>query len=287
MRRKDIEELVGTDLLVVVTGNLFGRLLAGVPGHGPGPMRWRFECHGTATMSDEQLAAFERYEETISSASVLGPYDRAAVLEAHETARLERVAAQDLLEAEVASVLDSISAVEARIANDDRLALLVNNAGFGGYGPFVDLDPDLADRQIDLHLKALIRLTRAALPGMVARGWGRILTVGSVQQVKPHPRTLVYAASKEAQMSIVRNLAKQYASRGVTVNNLAPGFIATDRNTEAMANADYMEHLLTARIPAGVVGQPEDCAGAALLLCSEAGKYITGINLLVDGGMHL
>jgi NAD(P)-dependent dehydrogenase (short-subunit alcohol dehydrogenase family) len=97
---------------------------------------------------------------------------------------------------------------------------------------------------------------------------------------------LVYASLKAAQTSMVRNLARQFAPRGVTVNNLAPGVIATDRNTERLAAAAYREQVL-ARIPAGRIGDPDDCAGAALLLCSEAGRYITGQSLLVDGGMSL
>lgn len=175
MKRKDIEELVGTDQLVMVTGNLFGRLLAGVPGHGPGPMRWRFECHGTATMSDEQLAAFERYEETISSASVLGPYDRAAVLEAHETARLERVAAQDLLEAEVASVLDSISAVEARIAEFVPEAAEVVHPEFRpGPNRVFELSGTLRGRQRFLgHLEIAYERGRSAGGGRLHPGGGR------------------------------------------------------------------------------------------------------------------
>jgi len=121
---------------------------------------------------------------------------------------------------------------------------------------------------------------------MVNRKWGRILAIGSVQQVKPHPMTLVYAATKAAQMNMVRSLAKQYAVHGITINNLAPGFIATDRNAEKMADKEYMAQVRT-RIPSETIGESEDCVGAVLLLCSEAGRYITGINLIVDGGMHL
>jgi len=234
----------------------------------------------------------------IGRAILIGLAEQGANVVVHCASSMEQARA---LADEVARLGVRTCAVQANLAEDDapqelfdtvaqhfeQVDILVLNASTQTNKPWDEITHAEFELQMTVNVRASLDLIRLFLPGMVARGWGRILTVGSVQQVKPHPRTLVYAASKEAQMSIVRNLAKQYASRGVTVNNLAPGFIATDRNTEAMANADYMEQLLTARIPAGVIGQPEDCAGAALLLCSEAGKYITGINLLVDGGMHL
>ncbi len=164
--------------------------------------------------------------------------------------------------------------------------ILVLNASAQIDGPLEDFTQADFDRQMTVNVRASLELMRFFLPAMAGRQWGRILTVGSVQQIKPHPRTMIYAASKDAQMSLVRNLAKQCAAQGVTVNNLAPGFIATDRNAGKMADASYLANVL-GRIPAGKIGQPEDCVGAALLLCSDAGQYITGVNLVVDGGMHL
>ena len=87
-------------------------------------------------------------------------------------------------------------------------------------------------------------------------------------------------------MSVVRNLATQVARQGVTVNNLAPGVIATDRNADMLSDHSYRQ-LVIDQIPVGFVGNELDCAGAALLLCSEAGRYINGVNLIVDGGMYL
>jgi glucose 1-dehydrogenase len=143
---------------------------------------------------------------------------------------------------------------------------------------------------LDLHYavnyRASLELLQLAAPGMTERGWGRILTLGSVQEASPHPDMLVYSSFKHAQTGLVLGLAAQLAPRGVTINNLAPGVIATDRNAAALANPEYAEKVRAA-IPARRFGGPADCAGAALLLCSDAGAYVTGQNLFVDGGLGL
>jgi NAD(P)-dependent dehydrogenase (short-subunit alcohol dehydrogenase family) len=112
------------------------------------------------------------------------------------------------------------------------------------------------------------------------------LAIGSVQESKPHPQMPVYAASKAALTNLMRNFALQFASAGVTCNTLSPGVICTDRNEEALSDGNYAEKVRQA-IPAGFFGDPEDCAGAALLLCSDASRYITGQTLFVDGGLGL
>jgi NAD(P)-dependent dehydrogenase (short-subunit alcohol dehydrogenase family) len=121
---------------------------------------------------------------------------------------------------------------------------------------------------------------------MKENGFGRILTVGSVQQYRPHKDMAVYAATKEAQMSLVKNIAKQVATYGITVNNLCPGVIATPRNDEALSNEEYRQKVLNG-IPSGYAGEADDCAYAALYLCSTEARYVTGSEIIVDGGMHL
>jgi NAD(P)-dependent dehydrogenase (short-subunit alcohol dehydrogenase family) len=142
------------------------------------------------------------------------------------------------------------------------------------------------DRQVAVNLDATRSLIAAFTPGMVARGWGRVLAIGSVQEVKEHPKMLIYAALKAAQSSMMRNLARQLAPHGVTCNTLAPGVIETDRNATVLSEPSYRD-AVRSKVPTGYFGTPEDCNGAALLLCSDAGRYITGVRLLVDGGMHL
>lgn len=137
------------------------------------------------------------------------------------------------------------------------------------------------DRQIAVNLRTTMELLQALVPPMAERGWGRVVTIGSVQQERPHPAMLVYAGTKAAQLNWVLSLARQFGGRGVTVNNLAPGAILTARNREQMA---VEGEALVQRIPTGRLGRPDDLVGAALLLCSDAGSYINGANLFVDGG---
>ena len=121
---------------------------------------------------------------------------------------------------------------------------------------------------------------------MKKKGWGRIVTIGSVQEAKPHPDMLVYSASKAAQTNMMKSLSLQLAKDGITVNNVAPGVIYTDRNVEALSDTEYAKKV-TDSIPVGFYGEPHDCAGIVSLLCSEEGRYITGQNIFVDGGKGL
>jgi glucose 1-dehydrogenase len=141
------------------------------------------------------------------------------------------------------------------------------------------------DRQVAVNLRSSLLLLQSAVPTMAERGWGRVVSMGSIQEARPGPRLMLYAALKCAQTSMIVNLARQYAARGVTLNNLAPGAIATERNAAVLADPDYRSRV-EAQIPSRRIGVPEDCVGACLLLCSDAGAYITGATLFVDGGWH-
>jgi len=185
----------------------------------------------------------------------------------------------------------SNSDVPARIVADamaalDGLDILVANASVQIRKPWAEVTQAEAEQQMQVNFHATLRLIQAAAPAMRAKRWGRILTIGSVQQQRPHPDMIVYAASKSAQENLVRNLAKQLGPDGITINNLAPGVILTDRNTPVLADEAYAERVRSV-IPLRSFGETGDCVGAALLLCSDAGRYITGVDLLVDGGMAL
>lgn len=164
--------------------------------------------------------------------------------------------------------------------------ILILNASYEKRFDWRDLPIEEMDRQWAVNVRASLILMQELVPGMAERGWGRVITIGSIQEAKPNPRLALYAASKVAQTSLTRTLAKEVARQGVTVNNLAPGAIATDRNADVLADADYHAKV-AAQIPAGRVGTPKDCVGACLLLCSDAGSYINGASLYVDGGWHI
>jgi glucose 1-dehydrogenase len=159
--------------------------------------------------------------------------------------------------------------------------ILVLNASIELSEDFSAITREHFDRQIAVNLRTTMELLQALVPPMADRGWGRVVTIGSVQQDKPHPAMLVYAGTKAAQFNWVRSLARQFGGQGVTVNNLAPGAILTARNRDQMA---VESEALLQRIPAGRLGRPRDLVGAAMLLCSDAGSYINGANLFVDGG---
>jgi NAD(P)-dependent dehydrogenase (short-subunit alcohol dehydrogenase family) len=176
--------------------------------------------------------------------------------------------------------------VPARLVAEVKPDILVANASIQIRKRWAEVTQAEAEQQMQINFHATVRMIQAAVPAMRAKKWGRILTIGSVQQQRPHPDMIVYAASKSALENLVRNLAKQLGSDGITINNLAPGVILTDRNISVLANEDYAARVRD-MVPLRFFGESEDCVGAALLLCSDAGRYITGANLFVDGGMAL
>ena len=141
-------------------------------------------------------------------------------------------------------------------------------------------------RQMNVNVRASLELIQCCVPDMEAKAWGRIVTVGSVQQYRPSKQMIVYAASKAAQRNMVKTLAWQLGAKGITINNLAPGVIDTARNKEALANQAF-KHQFERHIPLGKIGECQDLAAMALILCSDGGRYITGDDILVDGGLNI
>lgn len=164
--------------------------------------------------------------------------------------------------------------------------ILVHCAAVQIEAPWHEAAAEAMDLQWAVNLRETLALTQQFVPAMAARGWGRVLAVSSVQAVRPNPRMMVYAALKAALGNAIRNLAKSVAAQGVTANLISPGAIATARNAATLADPAARAAVL-ARVPAGRLGAPEDCAGAALFLCSDAASYVTGADLPVDGGMAL
>lgn len=161
--------------------------------------------------------------------------------------------------------------------------VLILNASLQYRTPWQEISVEACYEQLNCNFVSSMILIQAVADNMKKNKWGRIVTIGSVQEAKPHPDMLVYSASKAAQTNMVQSLSLQLAKDGITVNNVAPGVIYTDRNVEALSDPEYAKKV-TDSIPVGFYGEPDDCAGIVSLLCSEEGRYITGQNIFVDGG---
>lgn len=161
--------------------------------------------------------------------------------------------------------------------------VLVLNASLQSRTPWQQITTEECYKQLNCNFVSGMLLIQAVTEYMQKHKWGRIITIGSVQETKPHPDMLIYAASKAAQTNMMRSLSLQLAKDGITVNNVAPGVINTDRNVEALSDPVYAQ-LVMDTIPAGFYGEPEDVASIVALLCSEEGRYITGQSIYVDGG---
>lgn len=174
----------------------------------------------------------------------------------------------------------------ARQVGPDGVDILVLNASKQIERPWADVSDDDMLAQYRIDFMSTVRLIQLFEPKMAARKWGRIVTIGSLQQLRPLKHMVVYSALKSAVENVVRNLAMQFAKDGVTVNNVAPGTIRTDRNVKALSDKAYEKRIEEA-IPVGFIGAPEDCVSAVLLMAAPESSYITGVDLLVDGGKHL
>ena len=164
--------------------------------------------------------------------------------------------------------------------------ILVLNASVELRRHWTEISDEEYDLQLNTNLRSPMKLMQLFIPEMQQRGWGRVITMGSVQQAKPHPDMLVYAAGKAALCNMAQSLAAQVAGDGVTINNLSPGAIHTDRNDQALSDPAYREHVRSL-IPVKYIGKPEDIAAMAVYLASEESKYMTGENIYVAGGKDL
>ena len=200
---------------------------------------------------------------------------------AEENAKLIRAEGREatLLQAN----LSDREQVKDVIARAGKVDILVLNASVQIRAAAADVTDEDFDRQMNANFYASLRLITQAVPGMKERGWGRIITIGSVQEVHPHPMMPVYSASKAAQTNLVRSLAPQLAPFGITVNNVSPGVVLTDRNREVLQNPVYAEATLKS-IPVGRFGRKEDLDGIVSLLASDEASFITGQSIGVDGG---
>lgn len=174
----------------------------------------------------------------------------------------------------VAKVLDKLGKID----------ILINNAGITKDGLLVRMDDAQWDRVLDINLKGTFLCTRAVAKSMMKQRRGRVVNIASIVGLIGNPGQANYAASKAGMIGFTKAVAKELASRGVTCNAIAPGFIKTEM-TDALP--EQAKRRLMEAIPMGTLGEPLDVARAALFLVGEASRYITGHVLVVDGGLAM
>jgi 3-oxoacyl-[acyl-carrier protein] reductase len=214
-------------------------------------------------------------------AHVVASGTRADALEALATSLGERVSTIACDLSDDADVDGLIGKAEAAAGQVD---ILVANAGITRDGLLVRMKDEDWQTVLKVNLEAYFRLSRAALRGMMKRRWGRIIGITSVVGVTGNPGQANYAASKAGMIGFSKSLAQEVAARSITVNCVAPGFIASPM-TEALN--DQQKQGILAKIPAGRLGTGGDVAAACVYLASDEGAYVTGQTLHVNGGMAM
>ncbi|CAM2746279.1 SDR family NAD(P)-dependent oxidoreductase [Skermania piniformis] len=181
-----------------------------------------------------------------------------------------------------AAVQDAFAKVRCELGPVD---ILVTSAGMFGFSPFEEITAEAWQRMLDVNLTGTFLCCQAALPDMVAAGWGRIVLITSSSAQRGSPFAAHYAASKGALMTLTKSLAREYADRGITVNNIPPSGIETPMQHQGQAAGHLRSNEeIAAAIPIGRLGTGADIACAVAFLCSDDAGYITGQTLGVNGG---
>ena len=176
----------------------------------------------------------------------------------------------------------------------DRLDVCIANAGGPPAKQFLETTDDEWDNAFRLNLRSAAALARAVIPYMQLRRWGRIVTITSITVRQPQPQLVLSNAIRAGVMGLIRTLATDFGRDGITANNVAPGYTATERLNELVAHRaaaagesrEQIERAWTDQIPLGRLGRPEEIADAIVWLASERASFVNGQTVLVDGGMY-
>lgn len=188
----------------------------------------------------------------------------------------------DYIVADMTKRSDVKSLADRALTLSGRVDILVNNAGSNTPEPIDQIHDDVWDRLIELNLSSCMALTRALVPGMKERRWGRVIHISSIMGFSSAAGRNVYSATKSALIGLARASALDLGPFGVTVNCIAPGPFLTDLPSSLLSKAQLDE--FAAKTALGRWGDPDELIGPALLLASDAGAYVTGSTIVVDGG---
>jgi NAD(P)-dependent dehydrogenase (short-subunit alcohol dehydrogenase family) len=189
------------------------------------------------------------------------------------------------IRADVSSERDVVEMVRVVIANFQHIDVLVNNAGIGDtHLPTLEQGLEKFQKVIDIHLKGTFLVSREVGRAMLARGSGAIINLSSIAGITGLPRRNAYGAAKAGIVALTRAMACEWASQGIRVNAIAPGYVETALVGQLASAGKINLDRLKRRIPMGKLGAPSDIAEAAFFLASPAARYITGTVLSVDGG---
>lgn len=184
--------------------------------------------------------------------------------------------------APVALDLSDDAAIAAFLQGAPAYDILVNNAGINRHAIVGDLNLADYDDIMRVNVRSAVMLCKGLVPAMAARGWGRVVNVTSIFSVVAKPARASYATSKFALAGFTRVLALDYAAKGVLANAVAPGFIGTEMTRRMLGEKGIAE--MTAQVPVGRLGTPEEVANLVAFLASAENSFLTGQNILIDGG---
>ncbi len=190
--------------------------------------------------------------------------------------------------ADVTKAADVEAAMAAACEAAGPVTGLVNNAGIAGFGSVHEADPAAWDRIMSVNVTGTFLASKAVLPAMIARGKGAIVNFGSVAGMVGIPTMAAYCAAKGAIVNLTRQMAADYAAKGVRVNAVSPGTVASTGMGQQLLGSDTSPEVQARRLakyPIGRFGEPEDIAKAVIFLLSDEASFVTGANVAVDGGM--
>lgn len=218
-------------------------------------------------------------------ANIVVNYTRNAEMAAGVVQEIEAFGVKALaVQGDVSKAAEAENLVEQAIAAFGQIDLLINNAGITRDTLLIRMKEEDWDEVLQINLKGAFLMTKLVGKAMLKKKTGRIVNITSVVGVMGNAGQANYAASKAGLIGLTKSAAKEFASRGITVNAVAPGFIRTDM-TDALP--EDVKNKYAEAIPLGAMGESEDIAKTVAFLCSEGARYITGQVLLVDGGLHI